>query len=98
MDRINLAELEDFETTFLDGSVRLPEGTRRPCQWAGEDEILPDDQFFGRWRGWLEANSQIVHFDFRDYAPILPPPGCGPAAGEDAPLTGDAMTEDPPVD
>ncbi len=75
---VNMAELWGFETSFGDGSVKLPVGYPRPCQWAGEDEVLSDAQFFGRWRGWLDANGRFWPFDLPEFEAIPPPSDCRP--------------------
>jgi hypothetical protein len=50
-------EATDFRNVFLDGSVSMtPEFRARmgnPCQWI--DEPIEDAEFYGRWRGWIEA-------------------------------------------
>lgn len=49
----------DFRNAFLDASVTVTDAFRaqmgNPCQWAAE--VLGDEEFFGRWRGWIEAGS-----------------------------------------
>ncbi|GEM_PF-3504035 len=47
------AASSDISTSFGDGSVALPVGTQRPCQWPFK--VLNDTTFFGYWRGWLNA-------------------------------------------
>ena len=71
----------DVSTSFGDGSVVLPEGIARPCQWAGEAEILDDAEYYGRWLGWLNAEDpnvfpSLVEFAIDDVEPIPPPEGC----------------------
>lgn len=77
MRDVNMADLRGFETSFGDGSVDLPRGHPRPCQWASER--LDDAAFFGRWRGWREATG-VPAFDLDDYPAIPPRAGCGPVA------------------
>ncbi|KCV83249.1 hypothetical protein ATO10_00770 [Actibacterium atlanticum] len=76
----------DWRNSFLDGTVTLPDGFRaamgNPCQWVNEP--LSDQQFYGRWRGWLETNDPNIGWSFtatappewRDVTPIPPPEGC----------------------
>ena len=77
MDNRTVAELQGFESSFGDGTVVLPPGYPRPCQWS--DEVLDDAAFFGRWRGWREATGEYV-FYLRNYPAIPPRAGCGPVA------------------
>lgn len=46
----------DLANTFGDASVKLPDGFEVPCQWG--KVVLSSDEYFGRWRGWVEANPQ----------------------------------------
>lgn len=81
------SDSSNWETVFLDGSVTLPHSleTQRQnrCQWHAE--VLPDAEFYGRWRGWIEA-FDIVQDEWNDLAPtdwktvpaISPPEGCSP--------------------
>lgn len=46
----------DFRNSFGDGSVILPDGVARPCQWASAGEVLSDRDYWARWRGWLESS------------------------------------------
>ncbi|MEO1312828.1 MAG: pentapeptide repeat-containing protein [Pseudomonadota bacterium] len=70
----------DFRNSFADASVQTPEGFARPCQWA--TTALSDDDFFGHWRGWLEASPDgyiwqfIAPPEFQNVPPIPPPEGC----------------------
>ncbi|MGH1578014.1 pentapeptide repeat-containing protein [Planktotalea sp.] len=77
----------DFRNAFLDGSVArsaaFDEQMGTPCQWHAD--ILADEQFYGRWRGWVEAKpARRVSDDWRfvgpakwrDVTPIPPPEGC----------------------
>ncbi len=54
----------DFRNAFLDGSVKMkeefPEQMGNPCQWI-LDEVLDDEKFYGRWRGWIEHPSNPDH-------------------------------------
>ncbi|WP_172328062.1 pentapeptide repeat-containing protein [Mangrovicoccus sp. HB161399] len=75
----------DWRIAFLDGSVILPAGFPEPvtraCGWITAP-IEEDVEFFGKWRGWLEAGTWGS--DWEDFAPdpwrevqaILPPPDC----------------------
>ncbi len=49
--------LTDFRNVFLDGTVLLPKGFAdamgTPCQWS--TERLSDEEYFGRWRWWIES-------------------------------------------
>lgn len=51
----------DFRNAFLDGSVNVNMAFREqmgsPCQWSPEP--LPDEEFYGRWRGWVESSPGI---------------------------------------
>lgn len=83
----------DFRNAFLDASVTMTGSFRTqmssPCQWS--DEKLGKTEFYGRWRGWVEAGpsspswSDISPKGFEDVTPISPPPGCawktGPMPG-----------------
>ncbi len=82
----------DFRNSFGDNTVSLPPQMARPCQWGPVDVDLTDDQFWGRWRGWLEAFTppadgdiweEIAPKGFETVIPIAPPEGCvwktGPA-------------------
>jgi len=79
----------DWRNIFLDGTTRYsPYFANRmgtPCQWT--KQILSDEEFFGRWRGWTEASprflSGIVDYwtlygpkEWRHVTPIPPPEGC----------------------
>ncbi|MGC1497374.1 MAG: pentapeptide repeat-containing protein [Sulfitobacter sp.] len=76
----------DFRNTYMDGSVRLPDGFAEQmgglCQRI--DEVLEDKEFYGRWRGWVEKGSQvwtgklfgISPPGWEDVTPIPPPEGC----------------------
>ena len=83
----------DFRNAFLDGSVHLPVGFAEqmghPCQWVTES--LSDEEFYGRWRGWLEMDRAgtpwvfLAPPEYRDIPAIPPPGGCvwqtGPMPG-----------------
>ncbi|TDX18411.1 pentapeptide repeat-containing protein [Rhodovulum visakhapatnamense] len=82
---VNFNEETDFRNAFLDGSVQITDGFRKqmgdPCQWHAD--VLSDEEFFGRWRGWLEASgmdsrnwSNISPEGWSDVAAIPPPDGC----------------------
>ena len=71
----------DLRNSFGDASVVLPEGPEPPCHWA--DEILSDEEFYARWRGWVEASpvqhdgwDRLPNDGWDDVAPIPPPAGC----------------------
>ena len=87
----------DFRNAFLDGSVSVTEEFRAqmgaPCQWV-TGVIADDADFYGRWRGSIEARPDDVIFErwaevateaFRNAPAIPPPPGCawktGPMPG-----------------
>ena len=87
----------DFRNAFLDGSVSVTEEFRAqmgaPCQWV-TGVIANDADFYGRWRGSIEARPDDVIFErwaevateaFRNAPAIPPPPGCawktGPMPG-----------------
>lgn len=70
-----------FDSTFGDGTVDLETSVSRPCQWL--DIKLSDEEFFGRWKGWLEANDDgtlnildFLFLDLDDYKAIPPPTYC----------------------
>ncbi|ABG32474.1 pentapeptide repeat-containing protein [Roseobacter denitrificans] len=77
----------DFRNSFLDGSVLVTQEFRThmgdPCQWV--KGRLDDLEFYGRWRGWIEAMpewmikvqwDEIAPDAFRDITAIAPPEGC----------------------
>jgi uncharacterized protein YjbI with pentapeptide repeats len=74
------AEMRGFQSTFGDATVKLPPGFARPCQWGREDEgELDNAQFYGRWRGWLEAQGIATDDNrFEGHPAIPPPPSCLP--------------------
>jgi uncharacterized protein YjbI with pentapeptide repeats len=79
MEGVTIAHLQDFGSTFADASVKMPASDARPCQWS--TETLDDAQFFGRWRGWLEAKGTKLHQlpdELEKYQSIPPPKGCWP--------------------
>ncbi|WP_240722252.1 hypothetical protein [Poseidonocella sp. HB161398] len=82
----------DWRNAFLDGSVALPDGFPAPvvhaCGWITAP-IAEDAEFFGKWRGWLEAAPELAlglptppwmdlfgPETLRDMAAIPPPPEC----------------------
>ncbi|OLS51318.1 hypothetical protein BV392_04425 [Rhodovulum sulfidophilum] len=82
---VTFNEETNFRNAFLDGSVQITDGFRKqmgdPCQWHAD--VLSDEEFFGRWRGWLEASgmdsrhwSNISPAGWSDVASIAPPEGC----------------------
>jgi len=81
--KAELAETENFDLSFGDASVKLPDGVEPPCQWSRT--VLADDEYFGRWAGWLDASTgpraalfgePRFRFDFAWLEPIPPPKGC----------------------
>ncbi|MBL3554242.1 pentapeptide repeat-containing protein [Rhodovulum sulfidophilum] len=82
---VTFNEKTDFRNAFLDGSVQITDGFRKqmgdPCQWHAD--VLSDEEFFGRWRGWVEASENIsLYWQGRspevwsDVAAIPPADGC----------------------
>ncbi|MBL3597996.1 pentapeptide repeat-containing protein [Rhodovulum sulfidophilum] len=78
-------DMTDFRNAFLDGSVQITDGFRKqmgdPCQWHAD--VLSDEEFFGRWRGWIEASVDASFYwpglspeGWSDVAAIPPPDGC----------------------
>jgi hypothetical protein len=78
----------DFRNAFLDGSVSITPAFRAqmgdPCQWV-ETVIDDDAEFYGRWRGWVEAKPDAGFLEswrsvgpgaWRGVEAIPPPPGC----------------------
>jgi uncharacterized protein YjbI with pentapeptide repeats len=64
----------DFRNAFMDASVLLPINRamqmRRPCQmW--HLVIKSDEEFFGRWRGWVEKKPNQLWFEHWSF--IAPP-------------------------
>jgi hypothetical protein len=75
----NEEKTPSFRLAFGDYSVILPESVPWPCHWGRRDEgPLVDAQFFGRWRGWIEAIDlpKPLRPDLSAYASIPPPKGC----------------------
>lgn len=72
---------QDFiHKTFGDATVTLPQGIQRPPQWL--DHAAKDDtEFYGAWRGWVEAGPHpdiwpfIAPAGFKDVKAIPPPNG-----------------------
>lgn len=64
----------DFRNSFLDGSVAMSAKFRQqmgfPCQWV-EKEIAEDAEYYGRWRGWIEAKPN--RREFETWATLAPP-------------------------
>lgn len=66
----------DFRNAFGDGSVKLHDAMARPQHWPAE--ILDDAEFFGRWRGWLDAGPRNVLWNgiapaaYKNVHPIAP--------------------------
>lgn len=56
---------ERLATSFGDGSITLPNDVNYPCMWS--EEVLSDEEFHARWRGWLESK------DPETYWPSLAP-------------------------
>jgi uncharacterized protein YjbI with pentapeptide repeats len=78
----DLIESKHFQSSFGDASVKLPDGVEPPCQWGdgsakplAEQQPLSDEQFFGRWRGWLERGGTFMQ-DLYKFPAIPPHPGC----------------------
>ncbi|ANB35178.1 hypothetical protein A6024_14375 [Rhodovulum sulfidophilum] len=82
---VTFNEKTDFRNVFLDGSVQITDGFRKqmgdPCQWHAD--VLNDEEFFGRWRGWVEASGKgktywpwVSPAGLSDVAAIPPPDGC----------------------
>lgn len=79
----------DFRNAFLDGSVAITEALSiqlgDQCQ-SRLDVVLSDQEFYGRWLGWLQAHPNGPDFVFiafnelpkelNDVDPIAPDPGC----------------------
>ncbi|MEM8975827.1 MAG: pentapeptide repeat-containing protein [Pseudomonadota bacterium] len=79
----------DFRNAFLDGSVTMTDAFRAQlgdqCQ-SRLNVVLSDEEFYGLWLGWLEAEPNILTalFFARDILPeewseveaIAPDPGC----------------------
>jgi uncharacterized protein YjbI with pentapeptide repeats len=78
----------DFRNAFMDGSVELTDAFRMQlgdqCQ-SRLDTVLSDEEFYGRWLGWLLAepdslSTQLVRWylpaKWKDVEPIAPDPGC----------------------
>ncbi len=90
LSRVAMAELNEtknFILSFGDASVKLPDGYPIPCQWANSDmvgikEPLNNEQYFGRWRGWLiRGGAMFLPNGLELYAAIEPPAGCEWPAG-----------------
>ncbi|MEM9778765.1 MAG: pentapeptide repeat-containing protein [Pseudomonadota bacterium] len=70
----------DFQNTFADATVKTPTAFVRPRQWA--KVALLDEEFWGRWRGWLDLGGKSYEWKhvapegFEDVTPIPPPEGC----------------------
>lgn len=66
----------DLRNAFGDGSVDRPETIPRPEHWPLH--ILDDTEFYGRWRGWVEAGrepeiwAEIAPEGFEDVEAIPP--------------------------
>ncbi|MBL3596585.1 pentapeptide repeat-containing protein [Rhodovulum sulfidophilum] len=78
-------EETDFRNAFMDGSVQVSDGFRQqmadPCQWHAD--TLSDEEFFGRWRGWIEATGGassdwplVAPSGWLEVRAIPPPEGC----------------------
>ena len=79
----------DFQNAFLDGSVTMKDAVRSQlgdqCQ-SRLKTVLSDEEFYGRWLGWLEADPslEVAFFSGRDVLPekwrtidpIAPDQGC----------------------
>ena len=74
LSRVDVAKLENWNETFGDDSVKLPNGANRPARWC--EGTLDDKEYFGRWRGYLDPNgSLLLNEQFNDHPPI-PPSDC----------------------
>jgi uncharacterized protein YjbI with pentapeptide repeats len=70
-------DIRILESSFGDASVTLPENVSAPCQWGSTE--LPDSEYYGRWKGWLEVLNEDAHLmSLIKATAILPPPGCIP--------------------
>lgn len=77
MRNANLLDILELDSSFGDGTVEMKIGELRPCQWA--DIELSEEEFLGRWKGWLLVNElRIAHLD--GYKSIEPPSYCIPLA------------------
>ena len=77
----------DFRNAFMDGSVTMTDAFRSQlgdqCQ-SRLDTVLPDEEFYGRWLGWLAAETGYSFFivsasfpeKWRNVDAIAPDPGC----------------------
>lgn len=69
-----------LQNSFGDATVILPKDMDRPCQWSSEH--LSDVDFFGQWRGWIEAEYGEGNWLFfapegwEEVGAIPPPPKC----------------------
>ena len=79
-----------FSTAASTLPVGFAEQMGHPCQWVTES--LSDEEFYGRWRGWLRDGSCgdtlgafLAPPEYRDIPAIPPPEGCvwqtGPMPG-----------------
>ncbi|MEP2532911.1 pentapeptide repeat-containing protein [Shimia sp.] len=81
----------DWRNAFFDASVAIPPNMQKqighPClrNWVGENPVpLIDEEFFGRWHGWLTLDPSwhklkwqlIAPPQYHDVPAIPPPPGC----------------------
>ena len=77
----------DFRNAFMDGSVTMTDAFRSQlgdqCQ-SRLDTVLPVEEFYGRWLGWLAAETGYSFFivsasfpeKWRNVDAIAPDPGC----------------------
>jgi uncharacterized protein YjbI with pentapeptide repeats len=88
MTEIVFDDATDFRNVFLDGSVSMTAEFRarmgNPCQWV-DRRIEDDAEFYGRWRGWIEAArddlyapdwKSLAPSGFEDVEAVRPSPFC----------------------
>ena len=66
---VDVRELQEFRTSFGDGSVKAPMSYELPCQWKSEE--LTEEALFGGWRGWRALNGDKLS-ELIGYASIPP--------------------------
>ena len=77
LSSVDITNNSDFIRSFGDASVMLPPLVETPCHWAKTE--LSDEEYFGRWKGWIDTISVTAYLpDLDAYPPIPPPPGCVP--------------------
>ena len=70
LEGVNMADLREFEKSFGDGSVVLPDGMPRPPGWCAA--VLSDSEYFGRWRGFLDPKGDKEYDDYFNNFPAIP--------------------------